>query len=257
MPIRLHYNVFGVGEPILILHGLFGSSRDWHSIAKILAENYQVITLDLRNHGQSEHADSMTYPEMVEDVLDLIRDQSLENLSLIGHSMGGKVAMVYALLHPSLIKNLLVLDIAPVSYEHRYGKLFQTMQDLPLDQVKNRNEAEIILNGQINDTFLSQFLLQNLNKDENGFQWRLNLLAIQNNIEFISGFPDIGPDTKYDKPALFLGGKNSHFIQPEYHKTIRGYFPKAGIELIENAGHMLHIEHPEVVVDKIRKFLAD
>ncbi len=176
----------------------------------------------------------MTYTEMAEDVLDLIKHQSLENVSLIGHSMGGKVAMVYTLLHPLLIEKLIVLDIAPVSYEHRYGKLFQAMQDLQLDQVKDRIEAGIILNDQINDTFLSQFLLQNLNRDENGFQWRLNLPAIQNNIELISGFPDIGSDTKYDKPALFLGGKKSHFIQPDYHKTIQGYFPKAGGEGINH-----------------------
>ena len=255
MPAKLHYNTTGKGEPILILHGLFGSLRNWHSIAKILAEEYQVITPDLRNHGQSEHADSMTYTEMAEDVLYLIKELSFENISLIGHSMGGKVAMVNALLHPSLIEKLIVLDIAPVSYVHRYGKLFQAMQDLPLDQVKNRIEAGTILNNQLNDTFLSQFLLQNLNRDENGFQWRLNLPAILNNIEFISGFPDIGTDIKYDKPALFLGGKNSHFIQADYHRTIRGYFPRVEIELIENAGHMLHIEQPEVVVDRIRRFI--
>src|SRR3970282_637492 len=123
MPAKLHYNIIGEGEPILILHGLFGSSRDWYSIAKILAKDYQVITPDLRNHGQSEHADSMTYTDMAEDVLYLIKELSLDNISLIGHSMGGKVAMVNALLHPSLIEKLIVLDIAPVSYVHRYGKL--------------------------------------------------------------------------------------------------------------------------------------
>jgi pimeloyl-ACP methyl ester carboxylesterase len=255
MSASLHYNSFGEGQPIIILHGLFGSSRNWQSIARILAKNYQVITLDLRNHGQSEYADSMTYMEMAEDVLDLINELSLENLSLIGHSMGGKVAMINALQHPSLIEKLIVLDIAPVSYEHRYGKLFQAMQDLPLNQVKDRIEAGKILNNQVNDAFLSQFLLQNLNRDENGFQCHINLPAILNNIEYISGFPDIGTVIKYDKPALFLGGKNSHFIQTGYHQTIRGYFPGAVIELIENAGHMLNIEQPDVLVDRIRQFI--
>jgi len=257
MAVKLHYKILGKGQPIMILHGLFGSSRNWQSIAKVLAENYRVITLDLRNHGQSGHAESMTYTEMAEDVLGLIKELSLENLFLMGHSMGGKVAMVIALLHPLLIEKLVVLDIAPVSYEHRYGKLFQAMQDLPLDQVKNRIEAGTILNNQINDTFLSDFLLQNLNRADNGFQWRLNLPAILDNIEFISGFPDIGPDTQYSRPALFLGGKNSHFIQAEYHNVIRDYFPRASIELIENAGHMLHIEQPEVLVERIRQFISN
>jgi len=255
MPARLHYNTIGKGKPIIILHGLFGSLRNWKSFAKLLANNYQVITLDLRNHGQSDFTDTMTYPEMADDVMNLIKKLSLENLSLIGHSMGGKVAMINALRHPSLIEKLIVLDIAPVSYTHRYGKLFEAMQDLPLNLVKNRIEAGTILNNQINDTFLTQFLLQNLNRDENGFQWRINLQAILNNIELISGFPDIETAIKYDKPALFLGGNNSHFIQSQYYKTIRDYFPGAVIELIENAGHMLHIEQPEMVVGRIRQFI--
>jgi len=257
MPVKLHYSTLGTGKPVIILHGLFGSSRNWQSVAKALAGEYRVITPDLRNHGQSEHADSMTYTEMAEDVLALIRDQSLEKVSLVGHSMGGKVAMLSALLNsPSLIEKLAVLDIAPVSYEHRYGKLFEAMHNLPLDRIKNRNEAEKILNDQINDIFLTQFLLQNLVKSEKGFEWRFNLRAIQDNIETISSFPEIEPNTKYDKPALFLGGATSHFIQPQYHDDIRKYFPNADIELIENAGHMLHIEQPEVVVDKIRNFLG-
>ena len=255
MPVRLHYNVFGDGEPIVILHGLFGSSRNWQSIAKILSEDYRVITPDLRNHGRSAHTDTMNYSEMAEDVLDLMDDLSLDNVSLIGHSMGGKVAMVFALLHPALVKHLLVLDIAPVTYEHRYGKLFQAMQNLLLDPINNRNAAEKLLNDQINDTFLSQFLLQNLVRDKNGFQWRLNLPAIRNNMVLISGFPDSGIDLTYNKPALFLGGKNSHFIEPVYHGEINRYFPNANIELIGNAGHMLHIEQPEVVIERIRRFI--
>ncbi len=255
MTVKLHYNIAGKGNPIIILHGLFGSSRNWQSAAKILAEEYQVITPDLRNHGQSFHAQSMTYTEMAEDILELIKTNSLDNVCLVGHSMGGKVAMMNALLHSHFIDRLAVLDIAPVSYEHRYGKLFQAMQNLPLDQIKNRNNAEEILNDQINDQFLTQFLLQNLVRAEDGFEWRINLPAIQSNIESISSFPDMGNDKQYDKPALFLGGENSHFVQPEYHGEIKKHFPNAEIELLPDAGHMLHIEQPEVVVDKIRQFI--
>jgi pimeloyl-ACP methyl ester carboxylesterase len=255
MPVKLHYNIFGEGKPVIVLHGLFGSSRNWQSVAKTLSLNFQIITPDLRNHGQSFHAESMTYTEMSEDVLELIKINSLDNVSLIGHSMGGKVAMINALLHSHVIEKLAVLDIAPISYEHRYGKLFQAMNNLPLDNIKSRNEAEKILNDQINDIFLTRFLLQNLARTDNGFEWRLNLPAIQSNIEYISSFPDIGPDTQYEKPALFLGGEKSHFVQPQYHEKIKKYFPNADIELIENAGHMLHIEQPDKTVSKLRKFL--
>jgi esterase len=252
---KLHYNIFGEGKPVIILHGLFGSSRNWQSVSKILSENFQVITPDLRNHGQSFHAESMTYTEMAEDILELIKTNSLDNVSLIGHSMGGKVAMINALLRSDVIDKLAVLDIAPVSYEHRYGKLFQAMQSLPLNELSNRNDAEKILNDQINDLFLTQFLLQNLVRAEDGFEWRINLPAIQSNIESISSFPDIPTETQYNKPALFLGGENSHFVQPEYHSEIKKHFPNAEIELIENAGHMLHIEQPDKTVSKLRKFL--
>lgn len=256
MTVRLHYNIHGEGAPLIILHGLFGSSRNWQTIAKKLVGNFQVITPDLRNHGMSFHALSMTYTEMAEDILELIRDLSLDNVSLIGHSMGGKVAMINALFHSHVIEKLAVLDIAPVSYEHRYGKLCQAMQNLPLDQINNRNEAGEILNDQINDLFLTQFLLQNLLRAEDGFEWRINLPAIQSNIESISSFPDMGNGKQYDKPALFLGGEKSHFVQPEYHGEIKKHFPNAEIELIENAGHMLHIEQPDIVIDKIRNFLG-
>ena len=257
MSVKLHHNIIGTGNPVIILHGLFGSSRNWQSVAKTLSENFQIITPDLRNHGQSFHAESMTYTEMAEDVLTLINELSLGKVSIVGHSMGGKVAMINALLHSHMINKLAVLDIAPVSYEHRYGKLFQAMNNLPLDQIKNRNEAEKILNDQINDIFLTRFLLQNLSRTDNGFEWRFNLPAIQSNIEHISSFPDLELDAKYEKPALLLGGNNSHFVQPDYHGVIKKYFPNAEIELIENAGHMLHIEQPEVVINSIRQFIEN
>jgi pimeloyl-ACP methyl ester carboxylesterase len=255
MPASLHYNISGRGDAVIILHGLFGSSRNWQSAARILAEDFQVITPDLRNHGQSFHTASMTYQEMAEDIVRLLDDLSLAKTVLIGHSMGGKVAMVNALLHTHRIEKLAVLDIAPVSYEHRYGKLFQAMYNLPLDRIRNRSEAEEILDRQINDIFLTRFLLQNLVRSDNGFEWRINLPAIQENIEKISTFPEPGNAGVFDNPVLFLGGENSHFIQPVHRETIRRFFPQAEIEYIENAGHMLHIEQPDKTVSKLRKFL--
>lgn len=255
MSTNLHYTIYGKGAPVIILHGLFGSSRNWLSIAKNLAEEYQVITPDLRNHGQSFPAESMTYTEMAMDVATLIRELSLEKVSLAGHSMGGKVAMVTALEYPDRINHLAVLDIAPVSYEHRYGKIFSALQNLPLNRIKNRNEAEQILNEQFDDLFLVRFLVQNLSRTDKGFEWRINLTAIQENIEHISSFPEPGDKSMFEKPALFLGGEYSQFIQPVHKEPVSRYFPKAEIEYIKNAGHMLHIEQPEAVLNRLKQFL--
>ncbi len=256
MPVKLHYNLFGEGPPVIILHGLFGSSRNWQSVAKALSDTHQIITVDLRNHGLSAHTASMSYQDMAGDIHALIRQLSLDDVSLVGHSMGGKAAMMLALSSPEMVSKLAVLDIAPVSYEHRYGKIFHVLQNLPLDMIKNRNEAAKILNNQLEDDFLTQFLLQNLIKDENSFIWRLNIPSLLNNIDLIGGFPEVGSDARYHQPALFLGGRNSHFIQPEHHPVIQSYFPNADIALIDNAGHMLHIEQPVIVIDKLRKFIT-
>ncbi len=237
----------------MILHGVFGSARNWQSFARSLAESHRVITVDLRNHGQSEHADSMTYFDMAEDIHALITDLCLDKVTLIGHSMGGKVAMIAALQKSVLIERLIVLDIAPVKYDRNYTGLFKAMSKLPLNTIKNRNEADQYMNEQINDAWLSQFLLQNLVQADQMFQWQFNLAAIQSNIDYVSDFPALS--TQYNGPTLFLGGTESDFINEEYHGAIRNYFPTAAIEMIAQAGHMLHIEQPEVLLDKIKSFL--
>lgn len=255
MSIKLHYNIYGDGEPVLILHGLFGSSINWRSFAKALSENYQVITPDLRNHGQTGHADSMSYQEMAEDIVQLLKDLSLEAPSIIGHSMGGKVAMINALLYPEKVDKLMILDIAPVNYEHRYGKIFHAMQNLPLDKIKNRKQAEILLNDQLNDLFLTRFLIQNLARMDDVFEWRINLSAICENIDSISTFPDLESEKEFVRTTRFLGGEKSHFIKPEHQHTIHSYFPTADIDHVKNAGHMLHVEQPEKVLQELRLFL--
>ena len=255
MPVSLHYNDFGKGKPVIILHGLFGSSRNWKGIATLLASEFRVITVDLRNHGQSGYADSMTYREMAEDVYHLICQLSVKSPTLIGHSMGGKVAMMAALEFQRHIKNLIVLDIAPVNYGHKYGKIFAAINSLQLDQVTCRNEAENIINRTINDLKLTRFVLQNLMRSDTGYQWRINVPKIEENIDLINKFPKNIDNLKWDNPALFLGGQNSSFIQLQFTGAILELFPAAEIELIENAGHMLHIEQPVMVADKIRRFI--
>jgi esterase len=255
MPIHLHHNSTGAGDPVIILHGLFGSSRNWQGMAARLGHTHRVITVDLRNHGQSQQAASMTYPEMAEDVLHLVTQQEWKNVTLIGHSMGGKTAMTCALLRPEMIARLVVLDIAPVAYHHRYGKLFYAMHNLPLETIRNRKEAEQLLNKMLGDIKLSRFLLQNLVRTVSGYRWRINLATIQNNIEHISDYTLPAPHAVYDRPALFLGGGESHFLQPVHHPAIRAHFPSACIELLDRTGHMLHIEAPDIVLKRIKQFI--
>lgn len=255
MPVDLHYKSFGQGQPVMILHGLFGSSRNWQTIAKKLADSYQVISVDLRNHGLSKKVDSMTYFEMAEDISHLIKLSGLNNVSIIGHSMGGKVAMITSLLYKDIIQNLVVVDIAPVKYSHTYEKLFLAMNSLPLGNIKNRKDAELYLDNKINDTWLTQFLLQNLIRTDQGYQWQINLSAIELNISHINQFPEIGEYNKFDGAALFIGGVNSEFIKSEFHETIYHYFPAAKIKMMENAGHMLHVEQPEETFNSLKSFL--
>ncbi len=255
MTIDLNYNLSGSGELIVILHGLFGSSRNWQTLARQLSNDYQVMTVDLRNHGSSGHASTMTYPEMADDVHHLIEKYTADPVILIGHSMGGKVAMMQSLQNPDTINKLMVLDIAPVSYAHRYGKIFHAMNNLPLNNIKNRNEAEIIFSEWITDSLLRSFLLQNLVRNESGFTWRINLPVIQNSIEQISSFPEMANDRVFKRPVLFLGGEKSDFILPNHHEKVYSLFPDASIEQVKNAGHMLHVEETAVVLQKTRDFL--
>ena len=256
MPVNLHYHAFGEGRPIMILHGLFGSSRNWQSIAKKLADNFRIITVDLRNHGQSGHTSSMTYADMAEDIHAFIQTFELNDVSVIGHSMGGKVAMMTALQYKNLIDKLIVIDIAPVKYAHTYEKLFLAMENLPLNKIKNRNEAEKFLDAQINDRWLTQFILQNLRRDVHGFQWQLNLPAIKTNVVHINEFPESDNEAQFDRPTLFLGGEKSDFIRAEHHPAIQNLFPQSQIQILEEAGHMLHIDKPEELLDRIKNFVG-
>lgn len=254
--VQLHYRTFGAGgPPVIILHGLFGSSRNWLSISKKLAEHYQVITLDLRNHGESPHVDGMSYPAMAADVFLLAESLGLDEYTLIGHSMGGKVAMQMALERPDIINRLMVLDIAPVEYRHRYGKLFTAMNDLPVDAITNRREAEERFCPDIGDINLCRFLLQNLVRTENGFTWRINLPALENNTDSIAAFPRISPAKQYAGPCLFLGGENSDFILQDHVPVIKQLFPAADVRWLDHAGHLLHAERPDAVLGEILQFI--
>jgi len=256
LPVRLHYRVYGRGAPVLILHGLFGSNRNWSGIARELAEHYQAVTVDLRNHGDSGHAASMGYAEMADDIRGILQRCGLERAHLIGHSLGGKVAMAFALLQPACVDDLIVLDIAPVSYANRMTDLVSAMARLKLHDLSNRAQADRLLETDIPDDTLRRFLLQNLVRTDAGYRWRINLDAITSCLDTISGFPAFGGGIEYRGRTLFLHGGASGYVRPEHHAGIRRYFPDARIECVPDAGHWLHADQPRLVLQRLREFLA-
>ena len=243
------------GSNILILHGLFGNKRNWQSIANYLSTDHQVYTLDLRNHGNSDHANEMTYPIMATDVVAFIKEFNLSAISLIGHSMGGKVAMYLALNYPHLIKQLVIVDIAPVIYTHDFSDIFNALLSVPLAQIQSRKEAENYLIEKIDNNGVRQFLLQNLCLQKGKNFWRFNLLALKQSISQITSFPVINKNRKFSAATLFLGGQQSNYINDHNKKEIKHFFPEAKIVKVKAAGHWLHAEKPEIVKNILSAFL--
>jgi pimeloyl-ACP methyl ester carboxylesterase len=251
----LNYTQTGAGEPLLIIHGLFGSSRNWQSLSRKFANDFNVICVDLRNHGDSPHLDDMGYEAMAEDVLQLIDHLQLSQVSMLGHSMGGKVAMKLCQLRPEKIKNLVIADIAPVEYKHDYDELIEAVLKLDLSSIKNRKQADTELSQGIPDPRIRMFLLQNLVSGENGFQWKLNWRAIQENMHSIIGFDDIS-DWHIDNPSLFIYGGQSNYLNTANQRLINQHFTNASFNCIENAGHWLHAEQPEPFFTLVNDYLT-
>jgi esterase len=244
----------GDGPPVVILHGVFGSARNWASIAGRLAERYRVIAVDLRNHGASPHAASMTYDEMAEDVLALIRERGLGGAALVGHSMGGKVAMVAALKEPEAVGRLAVVDVAPVGYRSTLRAYADALLGLDIAGPKRRAELDRALAATIPEPPIRAFLLHNLAPEGEGFRWQPNLPAIAESMPAISDFPTI--ETTYDRPTLFIGGERSSYIVRGHEHRIKRLFPKARIVTIADAGHWIHAEQPAAFLAVLEPFLA-
>jgi esterase len=253
MALTLAYKEFGVGSPIVILHGLFGSGRNWQAIAKRLAENYHVYTLDLRNHGASPWADTMSYHDMAEDVAAFIETHALAPTTVLGHSMGGKVAMVLALSQPALLRRVVVADIAPVTYAHSFLPYVQAMQDLDLAGIARRGEADAALRERVSDATTRMLLLQNLVLHDRRFDWRINLPALAGAAGELLGFPEFN-GARYEGRALFVHGERSAYVAPAYHAVIRQLFPRAEIVAIADAGHWLHVDQPARFLETVQGF---
>jgi esterase len=249
MSLRLATAEYGAGNPVAILHGLFGWGRNWATIARRLAARHRVVALDLRNHGDSPWGETMTYAEMAEDVRDTLGGRA----ALIGHSMGGKAAMVAAL-GGDWVERLVVVDIAPVDYPAPAAEL-EAMRDLDLATIARRSEADRLIAAKIPDPAERAFLLQNLVFGDGPPHWRLNLAGIEQAMPDILGFPAPPPDARYRGPALFIAGANSGYLRPEHEPAIRRLFPAAEFVRIPDAGHWVHAEQPEMFLAAVERFL--
>jgi len=256
---RLHFREYGSysdRRPTLIfLHGLLGSASNWHSIARKLEARAHVIVPDLRNHGRSPHAEAMNYPSMAADLSELIDDQGLDSALLVGHSMGGKVAMWLALTQPELVTGLVVVDIAPVTYPQRFESIFVALRGIDIANLKSRGQADQLLASAIGEPGLRQFLLQNLERGGDAWRWRSNLSVLNRELRTLAGFPDASDYTIYPGPVLFIWGGASDYLKPEFQPRIRTLFPYARFRVISGAGHWVYAEQPDAFYTALNGFL--
>ena len=255
---KLWYRVSGKvdGPPIIFLHGLFASSKNWQSIVKRLSDSYRLINIDLPNHGNSPHTTLPNYEEILEGLDDLIQEEvPTEKVTLIGHSMGGKVGMLFALLHPDRIDKLVVEDISPRVYVPKFFPLLQAMKNMDLSCVSSRRDADKLLAVDVPDPLLRMFLMTNLVYSDEGYRWRLNLDGLIAAGPAMVDFP--GGDRVYHGPVLFIRGGDSSYVLEEDSIHRERYFPSARLETIEKAGHWVHAQHPEEFVALLRPFLEE
>ena len=252
---KLHYQISGDGPPLIILHGLFGTLENWGSQVTALSQHYQVISVDLRNHGRSPHSQTMNYTLMAADVIELMDHLRVSGSAIIGHSMGGKVAMQVALNYPQRVTQLIVVDIAPVSYSAHHEEIFKGLFSIELASLSSRTAADTQLKAYTADPGIRAFLLKNLyRKQDKAFAWRFNLQVLRQSYQHLSLAPS---GTIFDGATLFIKGKNSDYILPQHQGPITALFSKATFKMIEGAGHWPHAEKPKVFSSIIIKFLAN
>lgn len=251
---KLFFREYGQGQPLIILHGLFGSSDNWLTQAKILSQHYRVVTVDQRNHGQSPHDDAFDYPSMVADLAELVHDLQLKNPVILGHSMGGKTAMNFAIRHPDLLERLIVVDISPRAYDLEHYTIVKGLKHIPVTALASRNEADAILSAYVVEPDVRQFLLKNLQrKAEGGFSWKINLPVIDRKLGNI-GLDLQFPGT-FEKPTLFIRGSRSNYILDADRQRIKEVFPKSTLITMET-GHWVQAEKPKEFVDIVMQWLS-
>jgi len=257
--VDLAFSETGSGDPLVILHGLFGSKKNWASVARILGDRHRVLTVDLRNHGESPWDPLHDYPSMADDVAEFIRGRVGGPAAVLGHSMGGKVAMALALTRPELVDRLVVVDIAPARSAISPLAPMRAMRAVPLETLSKRAEVENALARLILNPAVRGFLVQNVKSGLDGLAWTLNLDALESNVETIRGFPEIPRDLQAGRPfagpTLFLFGSRSEYLRPDDRPEIERLFPAAAIEVIDGAGHWVHADAPAPFIEAVNRFL--
>lgn len=252
----LHSKILGLGKPLLILHGLFGMGDNWITLGRRFAEKFHVHLIDLRNHGRSFHDEVMDYEAMVQDLWQYIQFYKLGQVSILGHSMGGKVAMLMAVTNPEWVANLIVADIAPKSYSNRHETIFQALQSVDFKTIRERKEVENILSSQIQNQGILQFLLKNVyHQEDHNLAFRFNLAVLYKNYALLN--ESLPTYSSYEGPTLFLKGENSDYLLPTDETLILAHFPNAKIVNIPRAGHWLHAENPEDFYSACLSFLEE
>lgn len=265
---NLFYRSSGNGTPVVILHGLYGSSDNWMQIARMLPDTYRTIAVDLRNHGASPHATSHSYPEMVTDLAWLFHELSIEKAHLLGHSMGGKVAIAFANDYPEKILSLTVADIAPKNYLRTpasaiqydfHQRILKVLNEMDLSKFVSRKDVENQMANAIPEKLVRQFLIKNLHRVHHQFEWKINVKVLQQSLDHIINgvdaeeFDDRIPMLHF--PVLFIKGALSGYIQDADHEIIKKMYPEASIETISDATHFLHVEKPEEFVSIFTTFI--
>lgn len=252
----IHGEIDSTRPPVLILHGLFGSRRNWGAIVKRLAETHCAVTADLRNHGNSPWSEDVSYGALAEDVAALITRLGRGPVDLLGHSMGGKAAMMLALTAPDQVNRLLVSDIAPTRYQSGFDGFIKAMQQVDLAAIDRRAAAHNALAEAVPDGRIRAFLLQNLLIENGAARWRINLAALKNGLPEISSWQDPDPLVPFEKPTLFTAGANSDYITSAARPEIKRRFPASRVTGIKDAGHWIHAEQPAAFLSTLQAFFA-
>lgn len=253
--LELNYKTFGQGYPVIILHGLFGTLDNWQTIARQLADHFTVYIPDQRNHGRSPHIDEINYPVLSEDLRHFMESHWIYKAHIIGHSMGGKTAMQFALDHGDMVDKLVVVDIAPKAYAGGHEEIFAALTSLDLQAIDSRQQAEVLLKRRIPEQGTLQFLMKNLSRDKDGrFVWKMNLKALYRHyLELTAAVTGQEP---FEGPALFIRGERSPYILDEDLTDIRRLFPRATLATVPNAGHWVHADQPEALLGILRERLG-
>lgn len=253
----LHRTELGeTGSRVVFCHGLFGQGRNWTQAAKALSAEHRVLLLDMPNHGRSPWTETFDYLELADLVAAGLGDESV---ALVGHSMGGKIAMCLALRHPELVERLAVVDVAPVAYPsgREFVGYIETMQGLDLAALESRSEAEDALREAVPNPVVRSFLLQNLRRGDDGWHWQVNLDLLGDSMPGLTGWPaEALGEATYDGPVLWVGGADSDYIADEHAEEMDRRFPRNRRVLVKGAGHWVHSEQPEVFLEVLRRFLA-